>query len=167
MSKRPRALSGEQDRLRAAQADRDLSKQEIPSGWRDALLTGNLATYAAIRITDLLDGIGLNIALALDRPDRAAVASAVALYDGIGALWDVLAPAFGEAITDIYKKVFEEGWFSREVSAKEIDISRDPPSIETRMGFKEIMALQQAMLPHTPEKAAQARHEPEIDGPSM
>lgn len=82
------------------------------------------------------------------------------------ALWDALAPALGEAITDIRKK-FEEAAYGREVTPREMDISREPLSVETRMGFRELIAMQAAMLPNTPERADQARHEPELDGPEL
>lgn len=83
------------------------------------------------------------------------------------ALWDTLAPAIGEAITDINKKVFEEGWFGRETTAREVDVSREPPSADMRMGFRELIAMQAAMLPHTPDRADQARHEPEVTDPEL
>lgn len=154
-----------EDRLRAAQGDAPVYKKEIPDGWRDALLSGDLALYAAMRIDDFIDSVSLNIGFALNRPDRAGIVAAVALYDAAGSLWDSLASGFSAAFTDIYKKIFEEGWFGREVSAREVDISREPVSYETRMGFRELMDMQRAMLINTPETAEQARHEPEINGP--
>ena len=83
-----------------------------------------------------------------------------------GAVWDAVAPAIGDAITDVRKKL-EEFFWGREVSAKEIDITREPPSADMRMSFRDLIDMQAAMLPNAPERADQARHEPEIDGPSM
>lgn len=89
-----------------------------------------------------------------------------ASLEPFGKAWDAVAPAIGEAITDARKKL-EEFFWGREISSKEIDITREPPGAETRMGFRELIAMQAAMLGNTPERAEPARHEPEIDGPSM
>ena len=91
-----------------------------------------------------------------------------------GNIWDSLRESVGEAIGDIRKKVVEEGYFGREVSPKEMEVTHhaaggiaEAGEPSPKMGFAELMAAQSALQPQATAQADRDRQTPEPPPPDM
>ncbi|OJW33051.1 MAG: hypothetical protein BGO51_24400 [Rhodospirillales bacterium 69-11] len=89
-----------------------------------------------------------------------------------GGLWDSLRDGVAEAVADIRKKVFEEGFYGREVTPKEMEVTHhdhrpaSPESAVKPPGFEDLMRTRGMCQPEAandPGRPTPETPHPDID----
>ena len=98
-----------------------------------------------------------------------AIEAVMDARERMGSIWDAAAPGITEAVTDVRKRVVEEGWFGREVSPKEMEVTHhggihgkaDDRPASAHQGFYDLCRANEQMKP--PEPPDQGRQAPDMD----